>query len=59
MTVSGRIRIQNVRVLSDNHYVLKTTTFEWRRASGRRSIARPTIAATAPRYCATTLRMRR
>src|SRR5258708_4764062 len=34
MTVSDRIRIQNVRVLSDNHYLLKTTTFEWRRANG-------------------------
>ena len=34
MTVSDRIRIQNVRVLSDNHYVLKTTTFEWRRGNG-------------------------
>jgi nudix-type nucleoside diphosphatase (YffH/AdpP family) len=32
MTVSDRIRIQNVRLLSDNHYTLKTTTFEWRRA---------------------------
>jgi|ERR1019366_1247159 nudix-type nucleoside diphosphatase (YffH/AdpP family) len=34
MTVSDRIRIQNVRVLSDNHYTLKSTTFEWRRADG-------------------------
>jgi nudix-type nucleoside diphosphatase (YffH/AdpP family) len=34
MTVSDRVRVQNVRVLSDNHYVLKTTTFEWRRNSG-------------------------
>ena len=34
MTVSDRIRIQNVRVLSDNHHALKTTTFEWRRANG-------------------------
>ena len=34
MTVSDRIRVQNVRVLSDNHYTLKTTTFEWRRANG-------------------------
>jgi nudix-type nucleoside diphosphatase (YffH/AdpP family) len=34
MTVSDRIRIKNVRVLSDNHYTLKTTTFEWRRANG-------------------------
>ena len=33
MTVSNRIRIKEVRVLSDNHYVLKTTTFEWRRAN--------------------------
>src|SRR5260370_1893706 len=34
MTVSDRTRIKDVRVLSDNHYVLKTTTFEWRRANG-------------------------
>jgi nudix-type nucleoside diphosphatase (YffH/AdpP family) len=34
MTVSDRIRVQNVRVLSENHYTLKTTTFEWRRANG-------------------------
>jgi nudix-type nucleoside diphosphatase (YffH/AdpP family) len=34
MTVSDRIRVHNVRLLSDNHYTLKTTTFEWRRASG-------------------------
>jgi nudix-type nucleoside diphosphatase (YffH/AdpP family) len=34
MTVSDRIRVQNVRVLSDNHYILKTTTFEWRRNNG-------------------------
>jgi nudix-type nucleoside diphosphatase (YffH/AdpP family) len=34
MSVSDRIRVQNVRVLSDNWYVLKTTTFEWRRANG-------------------------
>jgi nudix-type nucleoside diphosphatase (YffH/AdpP family) len=34
MTISDRIRVQNVRVLSDNHYTLKTTTFQWRRANG-------------------------
>src|SRR5664279_4547534 len=34
MTISDRIRVQNVRVLSSNHYTLKTTTFEWRRANG-------------------------
>src|SRR5947207_4088273 len=34
MTVSDRIRVHNVRLLSDNHYILKTTTFEWRRANG-------------------------
>ena len=34
MTISDRIRVKNVRVLSDNHYTLKTTTFEWRRANG-------------------------
>jgi nudix-type nucleoside diphosphatase (YffH/AdpP family) len=34
MTIADRIRVQNVRVLSDDHYTLKTTTFEWRRANG-------------------------
>jgi nudix-type nucleoside diphosphatase (YffH/AdpP family) len=34
MTVSDRIRVKDVRVLSDSHYTLKTTTFEWRRANG-------------------------
>ena len=34
MSVSDRIRVQSVRVLSDNHYTLKTTTFEWRRGNG-------------------------
>jgi nudix-type nucleoside diphosphatase (YffH/AdpP family) len=34
MTVSDRIRVKNVRLLSDDHYILKTTAFEWRRADG-------------------------
>jgi nudix-type nucleoside diphosphatase (YffH/AdpP family) len=34
MTISDRIRVHNVRLLSDDHYTLKSTTFEWRRASG-------------------------
>ena len=34
MTISDRIRIQNIRVLSDNHYILKTSTFQWRRGNG-------------------------
>jgi nudix-type nucleoside diphosphatase (YffH/AdpP family) len=34
MTVSDRIRIKDVRVLSDDHYLLKTTTFEYRRGNG-------------------------
>ena len=34
MTVSDRIRVQSTRLLSDNHYTLKTTTFEWRRGNG-------------------------
>jgi nudix-type nucleoside diphosphatase (YffH/AdpP family) len=34
MSISDRIRVQNVRVLSANHYTLKTTTLEWRRANG-------------------------
>src|SRR5260221_2316716 len=34
MSVSDRIRVKNVRLLSNNHYTLKSTTFEWRRANG-------------------------
>jgi nudix-type nucleoside diphosphatase (YffH/AdpP family) len=34
MTVSDRIRIKDVRLLSENYYTLKTTTFEWRRGNG-------------------------
>jgi nudix-type nucleoside diphosphatase (YffH/AdpP family) len=34
MTVSDRIRVKDVRLLSDNHYTLKSTTFDWRRANG-------------------------
>ena len=34
MTISDRIRVKHVRLLSDNHYTLKTTTLEWRRADG-------------------------
>ena len=34
MSVSDRIRVKSERVLSDDYYLLKTTTFEWRRADG-------------------------
>jgi nudix-type nucleoside diphosphatase (YffH/AdpP family) len=34
MSVADRIRVHSVRLLSDNHYTLKTTTFEWRRNNG-------------------------
>lgn len=34
MTISDRIRVKNVRVLSDNYATLKDTTFEWRRGNG-------------------------
>lgn len=34
MSISDRIRVKDVRLLSDNHYTLKTTTFEWRRNNG-------------------------
>ena len=34
MSVSDRIRVKNVRLLSNNHYTLKSTTFEWRRNDG-------------------------
>lgn len=34
MSISDRIRVKDVRLLSDNRYILKTTTFEWRRNNG-------------------------
>jgi nudix-type nucleoside diphosphatase (YffH/AdpP family) len=34
MSVSDRIRIKDVRLLSDKHYILKVTTFDWRRSDG-------------------------
>lgn len=34
MSVSDRIRIKDIRLLSDNHYTLRATTYDWRRSSG-------------------------
>jgi nudix-type nucleoside diphosphatase (YffH/AdpP family) len=34
MTISDRVRVKDVRVLSDAHYILKTTTLDYRRADG-------------------------
>ena len=34
MSVSERLRVKDVRLLADDHYILKSTTFEWRRADG-------------------------
>jgi nudix-type nucleoside diphosphatase (YffH/AdpP family) len=34
MSLSDRIRIRDVQILSDRRYVLKNTTFDWRRADG-------------------------
>ncbi len=34
MSVKDRIRITDVRVLSDEHYTLRATTYDWRRSSG-------------------------
>ncbi|MEW6642005.1 MAG: NUDIX domain-containing protein [Pseudomonadota bacterium] len=34
MSIADRIRVDNVRLLSDNKYILKTTTFAWRRSNG-------------------------
>ena len=34
MTISDRVRVKNVEVLSDDYYLLKKTTFEYRRANG-------------------------
>ena len=34
MTIANRIRVKDVRLLSDNYATLKDTTFEWRRGNG-------------------------
>jgi nudix-type nucleoside diphosphatase (YffH/AdpP family) len=34
MSIADRIRIRDVQLLSDNRYVLKKATFDWRRADG-------------------------
>ena len=34
MTIAYRVRVQDVKILSNNQYVLKSTTFEFRRANG-------------------------
>jgi nudix-type nucleoside diphosphatase (YffH/AdpP family) len=34
MSISDRIRVKSVRLLSDNYATLKDTTFEWRRNNG-------------------------
>ena len=34
MSVSDRIRVKNVRLLSDNYATLNDTAFEWRRGDG-------------------------
>ena len=34
MTISDRVRVEEVRTLSDEYYTLKSVTFEYRRANG-------------------------
>jgi nudix-type nucleoside diphosphatase (YffH/AdpP family) len=34
MSVADRIRVKDVRLLSDNWYILKTTTFDWLHSNG-------------------------
>ncbi|PPQ14656.1 GDP-mannose pyrophosphatase [Bradyrhizobium sp. AC87j1] len=54
MTISDRVRIKDVRVLSDGWTTLKNTTFEYRRASGewqmqhRETYERDNAAAVLP-----------
>ena len=35
MSISDRLRVKNVRLLSDEYGTLKSTTFEWRRLDGK------------------------
>lgn len=43
MSISDRIRVRDVETLSDDWYVLKKTTFDWRRSDGTwRTLSRET-----------------
>jgi nudix-type nucleoside diphosphatase (YffH/AdpP family) len=43
MSVSDRIRVRDVQLLSDDHYLLKKTTFDWRGDDGQwRTMSRET-----------------
>ena len=35
MSIADRIRVREATLLSDSHYVLRKTTFDWRRGDGR------------------------
>ena len=56
MSVAERVRVHDVKLLSDNWYVLKKTTSNTcaATAGGRRSSAKPTTAATARPCCSST-----
>ncbi len=41
MSVKDRIRVRDVRLLSDNKYKLRNTTFDWLRSSGGMANATP------------------
>ena len=52
-----RVRVRDVRLLTSNWYVTRTTTFDFQHADGTLDAprsARPTTAATARRSCSTT-----
>ena len=55
MTISDRVRVKNVEILSDDYYLLQKTNsnIAAATANGRNRPARPMIAATAPPYCRT------
>ena len=54
MSVSDRVRVKDVRLLSDKKYILKATTFDWRRDNGewqtqkRETYERGNAAAVLP-----------
>jgi nudix-type nucleoside diphosphatase (YffH/AdpP family) len=57
MSVSNRVRVKDVRLLSDKKYILKATTFDWRRNNGewqtqvRETYDRGNGAALLPYNC--------
>ena len=54
MSISDRIRVKGERVLSAEHYTLKSATFDWRRGDGEWQTQKREIFERGTRRCCPT-----